>query len=200
MKLNILKLAKLSKAFQKGHADEIRDIILFGSVLRGKSEPGDIDILMLFNAKINRNIEYEFKKQASKIIKNLSLVSTTENMLYAPSFAAREAILFEGYSLIEKQFIASHYGFDSCGIFIYSTKKLKNVEKTKFYYALNGRRSSPGVIDSLKAIKLSDSMISVPLENVEEAKEFFDQQNIEFKYVPSLLPSRLAKKRIIGKN
>ncbi len=197
MKLNITKLSKQSKVFQKKYKEEIKDIILFGSSLRGKLEPEDSDILILFNKKINKEIEYEFKKQVS--IKNISLISKTEDTLYDHSFAARESILFEGYSLVKKQFIAFRSGFDSLGIFIYYTKDLKNTEKTRFYHALNGRRGSLGVIDLLKAIKLSDNIIAVPLEKIEEAKEFFGQQKIEFKYVPSLIPSRLAKKHIIGK-
>ena len=197
MKLNITKLSKQSKVFQKKYKEEIKDIILFGSSLRGKSEPEDIDILILFNKKINKEIEYEFKKQVS--IKNISLISKTEDALHDPSFSAREAILFEGYSLIKKHLISSQSGFDSLGMFIYYTKEFTNVKKTRFYHALNGRRGSPGVIDLLKAIKLSNNIIVVPLEKIEEAKEFFEQQNIEFKYVPSLMPARLAKKHIISK-
>lgn len=199
MKSKITALSKLSKTFQRKYKEEIEDIILFGSSLRGKLEPEDIDILVLFSKKTDIEIEYEFKKQVSKIIRNVSLISKTENTLHDPLFAAREAILFEGYSLIKKEFISSLSGFDSLGIFIYSTKELKNVEKTRFYYALNGRRGASGVVDLLNAVKLSDNIIAVPLEKIEEAKEFFEQQNIEFRYMPSLIPSRLSKKHILGK-
>ena len=95
MKLNITKLSKFSKTFQKDYKEYIKDIILFGSSLRGKLEPEDIDILILFNKKINKDIEYEFKKQASKIIENISLISKTEDTLYDPSFSAREGRMSE---------------------------------------------------------------------------------------------------------
>jgi len=61
MKLNTTKLSKLSKTFQKKYKEEIKDIILFGSSLRGKLEQEDIDILILFNKKTNKEIEYEFQ-------------------------------------------------------------------------------------------------------------------------------------------
>ena len=90
MKLNITTLSKLSKNLQRKYKEEVKDIILFGSSLRGKLEPGDVDVLILFNKKIDREIEYEFKKQVSKIIEDISLISKTEDGLYNPSFAARE--------------------------------------------------------------------------------------------------------------
>ena len=121
MKLNITKLSKQSKVFQKKYKEEIKDIILFGSSLRGKSEPEDIDILIIFNKKINKEIEYEFKKQVSKIIEDVSLISKTEDTLYDHSFAARQSILFDGYSLVKKQFIVCRSGCDYLGICIYYT-------------------------------------------------------------------------------
>ncbi len=198
MKLNITKLSKISKGFNKQHT-ELKDIILFGSSVRGKLKPNDIDILLLFKEKIDVNIEYEFKKQVSKLFKNISLISKTEKTVLDESFNAREAILFEGYSLIKKEKIAQQNGFSPQGMFIYSTKNLKNVEKTKFYYALNGRRKEKGMLNELNAIKLSDNILSVPLDKIEETKEFLERQNIEFKFIPCLIPIRLAKRHIIGK-
>jgi predicted nucleotidyltransferase len=199
MNSKITQLSKISRLFYKRYKEDVNDIILFGSIMKGKQIPTDIDVLILFRKEINKEIEYDYKKQASKIFTNLSLISKTEDSLKEASFSAREAILFEGYSLIRKKFIAYESGFDSLGIFIYQTKQLSNVEKTKFYYAINGRRGSKGILDSLNAIKLSDNIIAVPLQEIEEAKDFFASWKIEYTYTPSLIPSRLAKKHIIGK-
>lgn len=199
MNSEITKLSKISKGFYQKHKGEIKDIILFGSLMRGKSSPNDIDILILFKNKLNKDIEYEFKKQAAKELENISLISKTEIALYEPSFDAREAILFEGYSLIYNENLSSRYGFDSVGMFIYKTKQMSNADKTMFYYALNGRRGSAGILDALKGIKISDNIIIFPLNQIEGAKEFFGQWEIEYIYAPTLLPSRLAKKNIIGK-
>lgn len=199
MTLNTTQLCKISRDFYKKHKGIIKDIILFGSVLRGKDNPSDIDILIVFINNINKDIEYEFKKKISRIVSNASIISKTQDSLHDSSFSAREAILFEGYSLINKKPIASLSGFESLGIFIYQTKKLNNVDKTRFYYALNGRSGAKGVIYLLNAIKLSDNIIAVPLSQTENTKEFFTRWNIDYTYVPSLIPSRLAKKHIIGK-
>lgn len=195
--MNTQTLSKLSIALKRKHADAIKDIILFGSTVRGKNEPGDTDILLLFKDRVDKDIEYEFKRSAS--IEDLSIISKTEETFYAASFDARDSIIFEGYSLLRKERLSRTMGFDSLGIFIYSTKSLNNAKKTLFYYALNGRRGTKGRMGSLDAIKLSDNILAVPLERVEETKEFFSSHHIEFTYVPSLIPSRLAKKHIIGK-
>jgi len=194
MKSEITQLTKFSKVFYEKHKTEIKDIILFGSILKGKLNPNDIDILILFNKKIDKDLEYEFKQQTK--IKNLEIISKT---LLDPSFTAREGILFEGFSLINKKSISSEYGFESKGMFIYNTKKLNNTNKTKFYYALNGRRKFKGMADSLQAIKLSDNILLVSLDKISLAKEFFNHWSIEFKYVPSLIPERLSKPHLLSK-
>jgi len=199
MNSKITQLAKISKSFCKQYKEDIKEIILFGSILRGKSVPNDIDILLIFFKTINKDIEYELKKKLTLVFDNISLISKSQEQVYVSSFTARESIIFEGYSLVTEEFIASLFGFNSLGIFVYDTKKLNNTNKTRFYYALNGRRKAKGITDALEAIKLSDNIIAVPLQNIEAAKAFFEQWNLEYNYVPSLIPSRLAKKSIIGK-
>jgi len=192
-------LSKLGKEFYKKYKNQIDDIVLFGSSVRGKKKPNDVDILIIFTEKVDKEIEYEFKNKIVKIIENVSLISKTSKGIYDSFFDAREAILFEGYSLVSNELLSSKYGFNAYGMFIYSTKELNNSDKTRFYYAFNGRRGEKGFVDSSNAIKLSDNVLLVSLENIEEAKEFFDFNKIEFKYNPTLIPSRLAKKQIIGK-
>jgi predicted nucleotidyltransferase len=199
MKSLITPLSKTSKLFYKKYKEELQDIVLFGSVQRGKEKPRDIDILLIFTKKVDKNIEYAFKKCVNSFIKNVSLHSKKVDALYEDSFVAREAIFFEGYSVIDKKTIASKYGFTALGMFRYHTKPLSNVEKTKFYHALNGRREKEGMLAVLQAIKVSDNLFTVPLEKIEFAKAFLDHWDLEYTYVPLLLPSRLAKKHIIGK-
>ena len=199
MRSEITKLVRNSQIFCEKYKEDITDIILFGSIMRGKEKPQDIDILIIFNKNINKDIEYGYRKHVSKKYKNISVISKTQKNICDSSFAAREAILFEGYSLIKKEFVASRYGFISLGKFLYHTKSLSNTKKTRFYYALNGRGASQGIINLLNAIKLSDNIINVPLDKIETAKGFFEYWNIEYIYVPLLIPARLAKKHIISK-
>lgn len=199
MKLLTIQFTKICKSFFKKYKEEIKDIILFGSFIRGKIKPHDIDILIIFKTKINKDIEYELKKLLLKHAKNISLLSKTEKECIEPSFDAREGILFEGYSLINSRFLADEFGFVSFGLFFYNTKNMTNVKKTRFYYALNGRRSNKGLIDEWDAIKISDNIIAVPLDKIESTKEFFETLGITYKYLPSLIPRRMGRKEIIGR-
>jgi hypothetical protein len=160
-------------------------------MMRGKEKPNDIDILLIFKKKIDKDIEYEFRKKT-----DAQVISKTEKDLIDPSFDPREGYLFEGYSLVYSKPIISRYGFTSVGLFIYETKPLSNSTKTRFYYALNGRNKD-GIIDENKAKKLSDNIIMVPLDRIEPMKEFFDYWKLEYKYIPTLIPERLAKRQII---
>ena len=56
---NILLKNKLREIAKKN--SEIEDIILFGSIVRCKEKPNDIDILLLFKNKIDKEIEYDVR-------------------------------------------------------------------------------------------------------------------------------------------
>lgn len=172
---------------------QIKDIILFGSAIRGKTNPQDIDILILFNNRINKDLEYEIKQELNKIHENISITSKTT--IDEESFIARDSIYFEGYSLLNKKYLSENMGYTSFTLFKYQTSNLTNSQKVTFYNALNGRNSK-GLIEEYDCIKLSDNALLVPLENSDFFKEFFDKWT-DYKLIPLLIPSRLAKKKIL---
>jgi predicted nucleotidyltransferase len=194
----ILKNTKLRNSLKKIIKDsEVEDIILFGSVVRGKDRPNDIDILVIFKKKVDKNLEYKIRKELEKYWKNISIVSKTVKTVIEGSFAARESVLFEGRSLISKDNLAEKYGFDSLGMFKYNFSGWDKLQKTKFYYALNGRNSE-GIVNKYDLIKLSDNILLSPLDKIEKVKEFLDSWKLKYLYVPMLIPRRLNKKRILG--
>lgn len=170
----------------------VNDILLFGSTARDKNKPNDTDILMIFEKRVDKEIELKVKKEIEKFYKKVIIVSKTTKTIFEESFDARESIIFEGISLIENKIIAEKYGFCSIGMFNYETKSLTNLQKTKFYYTLNGRRSS-GLLKNLKCVKLSDNIILAPLDKIDELKEFFELWKINYKYIPTMIPVRMKK-------
>lgn len=195
----ITELKKVSKAFYANHKEYVSDIILFGSFMRGKEKANDIDVLIVFDTSVSKEVEYEYRNKIAKLAKNVSVISKTQETYLSDSFDAREGILFEGYSLIRSRFIASDFGFAGLGIFIYQTKELGNAQKTKIYYALNGRRTAEGFIHATTAIRMSDNVLAFPLDQIENAKEFFNEWKLEYMYVPVLMPQRLARKDLLEK-
>ena len=176
---------------------EVADILIFGSTIRGKEKPNDIDIIVLFKDKINKETEYAIRKELEKNYKNVSIISKTEKTSLDKAFDARESLLFEAQSLITEKNLAEEYGFHSFGMFKYNFGNWDKLKKAKFYYALNGRGNKEGIASMLNCIKLSDSLILAPLEKIEAFKEFLDSWGINYKYIPILLPERLSKKKIL---
>ncbi len=176
---------------------KMADIILFGSSARGKENPRDRDILVLFEKEIDKNAEYSVRKELEKYYAGINIISKTEKNILEESFDAREGILFEGKSLVSGKRFAQRYGFLSFGAFKYNFEGWSKLKKTKFYYALNGRGKKNGIARRLGCIKLSDSLILTSLEKIEKFKEFLDVWKINYRYIPLLLPTRLGRKKIL---
>ncbi|MDP4012435.1 MAG: nucleotidyltransferase domain-containing protein [Candidatus Nanoarchaeia archaeon] len=196
MILKNTKLRNKLKALVAKNRD-VNDILVFGSTIRGKEKPNDIDVIVIFKDKINKETEYAIRKELEKNYKNISIISKTEKSALDKAFDARESLLFEAKSLITEKNLAEEYNFHSFGMFKYNFGDWDKLKKTKFYYALNGRGNREGIADMLNCIKLSDSLILAPLEKIEAFKEFLDSWEIKYKYIPVLLPERLSKKKIL---
>ena len=76
---NIKFLHEINEFYNK-NKDKIIDIILFGSVLKGKENPRDIDLLILFKEKKNLDLSYELKKRLKNF--NLDINSKSYNELF----------------------------------------------------------------------------------------------------------------------
>ena len=175
----------------------IEDIILFGSFVRGKTKPQDVDVLLIFQIVVDKEVEYTIRKVLEKFYPNLSLLSKTIKTVQDPAFDARESILFEGISLLDGVYYCSKYGFSARGMFRYEFKNWSSLQRTKFYHAFNGRRSTKGIVDRTQSIKLSDKVVLVPVENIELFKEFLESWGLEYRYIPLLLPKRLDRKDLL---
>lgn len=196
MILKNTKLRNRLKEILKRH-NEINDILLFGSTVRGKEKPTDLDILVLFKKKVNKIVEHRIRQELEKAYKNISIISKSMKSALDPSFDARESILFEGISLISGKNFAKDYGFDSLGLFKYGFEGWSKLKRIKFYHALNGRGGKDGMFKSLNCIKLSDGAILAPLSQIEPMKNFLESWKIDYKYIPILMPERLNKKHIL---
>lgn len=186
------------RGFAKGRA-HVRDVVLFGSTVRGNPAPKDADILVLFEERVDKDAEYELRKLLEQIFTNVDIISKSLSSLHEPESPLRESYLFEGYSIMSGEFISERYGFDAMGMFTYSTRSWTSLRRTTFYHALNGRRGSPGILDELESLRLSDNVLLTPLVKVDLMKEFFEAQRVEHRYIPLLLPSRLNKKRFLSR-
>ncbi len=182
------EFSKIIKEFLKKL--EILDIILFGSAVREKDEPQDLDILVLYSNQDSKNTEtsYELRKRLEKLFKNIQVISKTYAQLFKPEFQARISLLSEGYSLRNGNFISRGLGYKNIILFKYSLGDLSKSKRMIFYYTLYGRNKEKGLLEKNNAVKFSDSIILAQTENSETIKEFFEKSKIEYRQTPILIP------------
>lgn len=177
---------------------EVLDIILFGSVVTGKEKPRDLDVLILFKEKEDLETSYELMKELSilGIIKDIQVTTKTYSNLYSPNFKARAEILAKGHSLLYKMNLAKRAGYQNYIMFRYELKGLTQSKRMMFYYALNGRNKSKGIINKLNLIKLTNSVFLSPIESSYELSEFLESWALKFQSFPILVAEVIAKQKI----
>ena len=179
------------RTFYSKNEKEVIDIILFGSVIKGKSKPSDIDLLIIYKSKDNIDLNYQLKKQLEKYKLNMQITSKIYPDIFKTNFKARESILSEGYSLVNNISISEGLGYSNLKLFKYELKNLNKSERMRFYYALYGRNNTEGVLKDLNAKKFSDTIILCPIANSENMTEFFNSWKLVYLEMPVLIPIRM---------
>lgn len=187
------KLRSKINSFFSQHKDALTDIILFGSLVRGKEKPVDIDILLLFATKEDMDIAYAFRKALEPFSLPFNVITKTYSSLLSGSFAAKEAILAEGYSLITNTTLATSFGYSPFLLFRYTLQGFTQSQRMLFQYSLHGRYNKEGMIQKLHLIKFSDSILLAPISSAEETKEYLSLWHISFEEIPVLFPRRIFR-------
>lgn len=177
--------------FYKKHAAEILDIILFGSAAKGKENPNDLDILLLFKDKEDLDTAYTLRKKLETVGFAVHVTTKTYTALFDKNFLARAAVLGEGYSLIRKESISKGLGYSNISLFKYELKGFSQSRRMQLQYALYGRDRKSGMAKELNLKKFADTIFFCPVENTEKLKEFFENWNIRFEQFQALIPERM---------
>jgi predicted nucleotidyltransferase len=175
---------------------EIVDIILFGSVVREKDKPNDIDILVLYlneSKKIENEI-YGLRKNLEKIDKRFELIGKSYKEIFNSGFLARESLLSEGFSMRNKKPLAESFGYKSLVMFRYNLSGLSKSKRMQFYYSLNGRGKERGILNKTDSYKFSDNIIFSNISNSEFINDFFKNWEIKYSVFPLLIPINLLEK------
>ena len=149
---------------------EILDIIIFGSAIKGKINPNDIDITIISNKKdINIKLDKYFHVSIISIedffIKPISLINT---------------LLREGFSIRHNKSFSEVFNFYNKTLFVYNLKKISNTNKVKLVNILHGRKDK-GLVETYKGEWLANQVFLVPIENEKIFEELFLKFNIPFK-------------------
>jgi len=191
----LLKNTKLmSKVYGiiKENEDELLDAVLFGSLIRGKEKPRDVDLLIIYKTKINSELSYKIQKEFEILGVEVDLISKSYSDLFKPAFIARESYLSEGFSLMQKKFVADGLGYKPMVLFRYDIQNFNKSQRMRFYYSLYGRNSE-GMLKQLKSYKFSERIIISPVEESENVKEYLNSWKIKYLEVPILIPARIVE-------
>lgn len=187
-------LSEIKKFFRQNEMNVI-DMLLFGSFIRGKENPRDIDLMVLTVSNIRQDRIYELHKSLEKLCPNIEITSVSYKELLSSNFIARESFLTEGYSIINKKYVSEGLGFDSFVLIRYNISSLNKSDRMRFYYSLYGRGKRGGMLYELKGYKFSDNILMVPINCLEQAKDYIDNWKMKHFEIPVLIPSRIIQSK-----
>lgn len=181
------------KEFFNNNKKDILDIILFGSSVKGKEKPEDIDLLILFKDKKEIDVSYELKKMLEKNGFNVEIVDKTYKELFEESFKVRESILSEGYSLVYNRFLSEGLGYTKFILFKYKLEGFSKSDRMRFYYSLYGRsKDQRGILKEMGSIKFSETILLCLVEKSLEMEEYLNSWKIKFTEFPIMIPIRVS--------
>lgn len=163
--LNCLKREKL-----------LIDIILFGSALKSKNAPNDIDLALLFREK-----QYEQIEEITYAIKKIGDANNTEldiEPIVIDDFYKKPIcfiLLHEGFSIKNNAFISEMIKMKPGILISYSLQNKNKSDKVRFSYALYGRKKGEGFLRAINGKEAGKGSIIIPTEKEEAAKSFFKQ-------------------------
>lgn len=183
-KLLNLQVLNLIKKFKKEN-EEVFDVIIYGSAVKGKSDFNDLDLAILLNKKSSVSNKLKLAQELKSILKNkidyeLDVKGIDILDLMNKEFIAKQGIITSGYLILNKKNISNLFGFNSYSIFVYNLKGLNNSKKTLFRYAIGGRNGK-GLLELKGGEQLGRGSIRIPLIYEEEFKEFFEKFGINYK-------------------
>lgn len=160
---------------------KIFDIVIYGSLVKNKENPNDIDILVIFNEgnlkerldKI-QSIKHKIKRK-----EKIDIKGALWRELFQEEFFARSGVFLEGVSAFTGKSFAERIDFNGFAIFIYRLTNKPHAEKVKFNYILTGRKAE-GLIKKLEGKHLAPGVIEIPIKNSLEFEDVLKKNNINY--------------------
>lgn len=152
------------------------DIILFGSIIKGKTIPNDIDIALIIDKELSSIL-----KEKIKTLKNfhISMINLKEFFINPPAII--NTILREGYSIKNKKYFCENFKFTNKVLFKYTLTSLKPSEKVKVVNILHGKNKEIGIVEKNNGEWLSNQVFTIPPSISNIFEEFFNNFKIKFK-------------------
>lgn len=168
----------LKKNWNKRWKAKVVDIVLFGSAIKGKSNPNDIDLCIVFRDKVDLNIVKEVELIVGDGFHVSSLV--VDNF-FTNVHTLAKTIFFEGKSILTNTNLSESLGLSGWLLFSYHLPQNDHSRKVRFVYLLRGRKNDSGLVKRWGGEFISNSAFMLPVNKDNEAQEVFNTWKIDFK-------------------
>jgi len=155
--------------------EEIIEILVFGSVLKGKISPSDIDIAVISYKKPSQQL---LKKISSFDEFHISIMTAQEFFINSPSIA--HTLIREGYGLRNNKFLAENFRFSNKILYNYSLISLPASMKVRIVNILRGKKGEKGIVESNGGKWLANQVFVIPIISEKLLEEFFSRFSIKF--------------------
>jgi len=150
--------------------NQINDFIVFGSLVKGKYAPKDIDVALIVKKK-DISLVGEVKSQLK--IKNLDIEMVKPEEIYQTRLGL--TLISEGFSIKNNRYLREKLGISPMKIYTYGIKHLTQTKKVFFGRGLNQ------MIKDIKGVKLGAGSIMVPISQSSKFEDFLDTWNLKYK-------------------
>ena len=168
----------MKKKWTEEWKKEVVDIFLFGSAIKGKDNPNDIDICLIFRDKLNLDI---IKKAGLILGEEFHLSSLTANNFFTEIHSLSKTIMFEGRSIITGKSFTGNFGLNGFLLYSYNLSQETPSKKVRFVYLLRGRGESAGMVKRWGGEFISPSAFMVPVGMDSEVQQIFNEWKVHFK-------------------
>jgi len=148
---------------------DILDIIVFGSAVKGKALPGDIDIAVISK----KEIKIPLQKFHIISLSPLDFISNPPSLIHT--------LLKEGYSLKKDKPFSEIFNFKNKTLFRYELSNLKPSKKVKIVNVLRGKNKQKGAVELNNGEWLANQVFMIPPEKEHFFEQFFLNFKIRFK-------------------
>jgi len=148
---------------------DILDIVIFGSAVKGKSLPKDIDIAII--SETGAHIEV--------LGTHVSILKPVDFFKNPPSLV--HTLLREGYSLRNNKYLSETYKFLNKTLFVYNLAGLTATTKVKVVNALRGKNSDKGLVKESNGEWLAKQVFIVPVGVDYIIEQFFLNFKVKYK-------------------
>lgn len=180
-------MLKLLKKYLKSEKKDktIFDIIIYGSLVKGKSAIRDIDIAVIFlEGTLRERLDkiQKIKHKLKRLIKKeIDIKQLLLQDMFSSAFLARTGILLEGENIFRNKKICETMGFKAYSLFWYDLKGLTHAQKVRFNYILAGRHGLKGILKEFKGERLVRGAVKIPIQNSIEFEEILKKNKVCYK-------------------